>query len=57
MGLGHPVGATGVRMLLDAHRQVSRTAGAAQVAEANNFMTFNMGGSATTCVNFVVGRD
>lgn len=56
MGLGHPVGATGVRMLLDAARQVAGTAGPMQVNNARNFVTFNMGGSATTCVNFVVGR-
>ena len=55
LGLGHPVGATGVRMLFDAARQVSGQAGALQVANARNFVTFNMGGSATTCVNFVVG--
>ena len=34
IGLGHPVGATGVRMLLDAHKQVTGTAGDYQVEGA-----------------------
>jgi acetyl-CoA C-acetyltransferase len=55
IGLGHPVGATGVRMTLDAWRQVTGTAGDYQVEGAKNFATFNVGGSATTSVSFVVG--
>ena len=55
IGLGHPVGATGVRMMLDAWRQVSGRAGDYQVEGARNFATFNVGGSATTAVSFVVG--
>jgi acetyl-CoA C-acetyltransferase len=53
IGLGHPVGATGVRMALDACRQVSGRAGAVQVAGAKRFGTLNIGGSATTVVSFV----
>ncbi len=56
MGLGHPVGATGVRMLLDCYKQVSDQAGAMQIPRVNNMATFNVGGSATTCASFVVGR-
>lgn len=56
IGLGHPVGATGVRMLLDGYRQVSGQAGDYQIAGARNLMTFNLGGSATTCASFIVGR-
>ena len=56
IGLGHPVGATGVRMLLDCHRQVTGQAGECQVEGARNFATLNVGGSATTAVSFVVGR-
>jgi acetyl-CoA C-acetyltransferase len=56
IGLGHPVGATGVRMLLDCHKQVTGTAGDYQVEGAENFATLNVGGSATTTVSFVVGR-
>lgn len=55
IGLGHPVGATGVRMLLDAFRQCTGTAGDYQVPGARTVATLNVGGSATTTVSFVVG--
>lgn len=55
IGLGHPVGATGVRMVLDAARQVAGDAGETQVAGARTFATLNLGGSATTVVSFVLG--
>lgn len=55
IGLGHPVGATGVRMVLDAARQVAGEAGETQVAGARTFATLNLGGSATTVVSFVLG--
>ena len=55
IGLGHPVGATGVRMLNDVARQVTGRAGPCQVKGAENMQTFNVGGSATTCASFVVG--
>ncbi len=54
MGGGHPVGATGVRMLLDASRQVTGRAGEIQVEGAHRAATLNIGGSATTTVCFVV---
>jgi acetyl-CoA C-acetyltransferase len=57
IGGGHPVGATGVRMVLDAARQVSGTAGATQVEGARRFATLNIGGSTATTVSFVVGVD
>jgi acetyl-CoA C-acetyltransferase len=56
IGLGHPVGATGVRMLLDAARQVTGNAGDCQVEEAKTAQTLNIGGSTTTTVSFVVER-
>ncbi|MBM3515026.1 MAG: thiolase domain-containing protein [Alphaproteobacteria bacterium] len=56
IGLGHPVGATGVRMLLDAVKQVTGKAGNYQVDGAKRFQTLNIGGSATTTISFVVGR-
>lgn len=60
IGLGHPVGATGIRMLLDCYKQVSQSAGEYQITHqgqpANNMMTFNLGGSATTCVSFIVSK-
>ena len=57
MGLGHPVGATGVRMLLDAAKQVSGRADTYQVEGARRVGTYNVGGSATTNCAFVVGVD
>lgn len=56
IGLGHPVGATGVRMVLDAHKQVTGTAGDYQVEGAERVQTLNIGGSTTTTVSFVVER-
>ncbi|GAA4956116.1 acetyl-CoA acetyltransferase [Yinghuangia aomiensis] len=56
LALGHPVGATGVRMLLDASRQVAGTAGTAQVDGARTALTLNVGGSFTTAVATVVTR-
>lgn len=54
IGGGHPVGATGVRMLVDAARQVSGTAGDYQVDGAATFGTLNFGGSTATTVSFIV---
>lgn len=54
---GHPVGATGVRMLNDARRQVIGQAGDMQVEGAKNVATLNFGGSVATVASFVVGRD
>lgn len=55
IGAGHPVGATGVRMILDAHRQVTGTAGEYQVPDARTAATLNIGGSCSTAVSFVLG--
>ena len=55
IGGGHPVGASGVRMLLDAARQVAGVAGDYQVDGATTFGTLNFGGSTATTVSFVVG--
>ncbi|MCH2187381.1 thiolase domain-containing protein, partial [Myxococcota bacterium] len=54
---GHPVGATGVRQLLDGYKQVTGKAGDYQVENARNFQTLNIGGSGTTSVSFIVGVD
>ncbi|ALG86180.1 acetyl-CoA acetyltransferase [Gordonia phthalatica] len=53
IGGGHPVGASGVRMLLDAASQVSGRAGDLQVDGATTFGTVNFGGSTATCVALV----
>ena len=55
IGAGHPVGATGVRQLLDGYRQVTGTAGDYQVEGAKDFQTLNIGGSGTTSVSFIIG--
>lgn len=55
IGGGHPVGATGVRMLVDAAKQVSDNAGDYQIPGARRFGTLNIGGSTATTMSFVVG--
>ncbi len=57
IGCGHPVGASGARMLLDLYKQVTGSAGGYQVADARNGMMLNIGGSATTNYVFIVGRE
>ncbi len=57
IGGGHPVGASGVRMVVDAAQQVAGTAGETQVEGARRFATLNIGGSTATTVTFVVGVD
>lgn len=56
MAHGHPVGATGVRMVLDSARQVTGRAGDHQVDDARRALTVNIGGSFTTVVSTVVVR-
>lgn len=53
---GHPVGATGVRMVLDVAQQVTGRAGEQQIEGAQTAMTVNVGGSFTTAVATVVTR-
>lgn len=57
IGCGHPVGASGVRMLLDLYKQVTGTAGDYQIKDARNGMMLNIGGSATTNYVFIVGME
>jgi acetyl-CoA acetyltransferase len=52
---GHPVGATGVRQVVEVFQQVNREAGDRQVDGARTAMTFNMGGSLTTSVAMIWG--
>lgn len=56
IGLGHPVGATGVRMMLDGYRQVTGRAEDCQVDGAKRVGLLNIGGSTTTIATFVVGQ-
>lgn len=57
IGCGHPVGASGARMLLDLYKQVTGSAGGYQVEEAKNGMMLNIGGSATTNYVYIVGKE
>ena len=57
IGCGHPVGASGVRMLLDLYKQVAGAAGGYQIQGARNGMMLNIGGSATTNYVFVIGAE
>ncbi len=54
IGCGHPVGATGTRMLFDAARQVTGMAADCQIEGARRIQTLNIGGSCATVVSFVV---
>lgn len=54
IGCGHPVGATGARMLRDAALQVTGQAQAQQIDGARRIQTLNIGGSFGTVVSFVV---
>ncbi len=56
IGAGHPVGATGVRQMLDCHRQITDSAGEYQVEGARKFAMLNIGGSGTTSCVFIVGK-
>ena len=56
MGGGHPVGATGIRMLVDAAAQVQGEAGEMQIEGARRMATLNIGGSTATTVSFIVER-
>ena len=58
IGAGHPVGASGVRMMLDLHKQISQQAGGYQVEkDLKNSLMLNIGGSATTNMTFVLGKN
>ena len=56
IGCGHPVGATGVRMMLDCCKQLTGQAGDYQVHGANKVAMLNIGGSATTTACFILGK-
>lgn len=56
IGCGHPVGASGVRMMLDLYKQVTNKADKYQVNNAKNGMMLNLGGSASTNYCFIVGK-
>jgi acetyl-CoA C-acetyltransferase len=55
IGVGHPVGATGVRQMVDCYKQVTGSAGDYQLGGAKRLAMLNLGGSGTTSCAFVVG--
>lgn len=57
IGCGHPVGPSGVRILLDLYRQISHTAGSYQIKNAKKAMMLNNGVSAATNYVFIVCED
>lgn len=56
-GRGHPVGATGVYELVDVVTQLRGEAGANQVKDAAIGMTQNIGGTGSTVVTHILGRE
>ncbi|HSU65899.1 MAG TPA: beta-ketoacyl synthase N-terminal-like domain-containing protein [Tepidisphaeraceae bacterium] len=55
IGDGHPVGATGVRQVVEMYQQLTDSAGARQIEGARRYLTFNMGGTMTTSVAMIWG--
>jgi acetyl-CoA C-acetyltransferase len=50
---GHPVGASGLRMLYEAWLQLRGHAGERQIVDAHTALTHNLGGRPGGCVSFV----
>lgn len=57
IGDGHPVGATGVRQIVEAYAHLTERAGERQIAGAKHYLTFNIGGSYTTNVCMIWGHE
>jgi acetyl-CoA C-acetyltransferase len=55
IGDGHPVGATGVRQVVEAFTQLTGRGDRRQIEGVRRFLTFNMGGSMTTNVAMIWG--
>jgi acetyl-CoA C-acetyltransferase len=56
IGDGHPVGATGVRQVVEAYQHLTNNAGHRQIEGTQRFLTCNIGGSITTTVVTIWGR-
>jgi len=54
---GHPIGASGLRMMYEEYKQLQGKAGARQVKNPKFGMTHNLGGLPPHCVisSFIVG--
>ena len=55
-GCGHPVGATGVKQIVEIVEQLRGAAGKRQVANANIGLAHNVGGSGATAVVHILGK-
>jgi acetyl-CoA C-acetyltransferase len=53
IGDGHPVGASGVRQVVEAFTQLTGAGGKRQIERPTKYLTFNMGGSLTTSVAMI----
>jgi len=56
-GCGHPVGATGVKQVVEIFTQLMGLGGVRQVRQANFGLTHNVGGSGGTCVVHIFGKN
>lgn len=57
IGFGHPIGATGIKQVLEVQRQLDRECGAYQIAQdATHGLTVNMGGDDRTVVSMVLRK-
>ncbi len=54
---GHPVGATGVKQIVEIYRQLKGVAGNKQVKNAKTGLTHNVGGSGATAVIHILQKD
>ncbi|HKI49888.1 MAG TPA: acetyl-CoA acetyltransferase, partial [Desulfobacteria bacterium] len=57
LSCGHPVGATGLRMMYAVKQQLQEKAGGAQVKNARLGLTENMGGPASILALSILGRN
>ena len=58
VSLGHPIGATGLRMIFEIYKQLQGKAGEHQVRNASLGLTHNLGGmqiGALTCAMTILG--
>ena len=55
-GCGHPVGATGVKQIVEIVEQLRGRAGKRQVSDARIGLTHNVGGSGATCVVHILRK-
>lgn len=55
-GIGHPVGATGIRQIIDLMKQLQGNYGQLQVNGVNNALALNVGGSGATAVVTILSK-